>query len=436
MSKLENNLIHLYQTFFIDQPYSEALKMPLTTDPLSTLPEALQTIYCTIGNVSELMSSEFGHFYSIENVKTNTWHFQCNHYGGFMFGEFGNFCYHFYSQIPTWNKGITDVVTLWNSNIEFEMWSEFSGAETELLYLVVNNAIWNADYLCKVTSRKLIKEYYSILCNEFGMIPFSDGHEQSWMLYSESEHILVRFEKDDKNLLLIASNSMEAIEKISVKYKMKWLKKGGKNEEESISAISDSPLLTASERLDAIYEVCYGKKPQNNQKQTFNQIKNNLQLSFPESLNQYYQLFQNHRLMMDSCCRVVLPSKLAVSTNNMVKVADNFEGDSECFYCISDHMIHVIYENDDTLIYKTDEFVIMLALYQATYVLKSNGLLANNLIPSQLYKMTIDERSWIISKNFKLLGIPFNNTHCLLLAKQSSSLNKAEKQLHLSLSSL
>ena len=120
----------------------------------------------------------------------------------------------------------------------------------------------------------------------------------------------------------------------------------------------------------------------------------------------------------------------------MVKVANRFEGDSECYYCEADHMIHVEYENDNTLILKTEEFVIMLALYQSAFVLKSNGLLASHQIPKQLYQMLIDKRSWIISRNYRLLGIPFNDTHCLLLAKRSSDLNTAEKQLHLSLTSL
>lgn len=105
-----------------------------------------------------------------------------------------------------------------------------------------------------------MKAYQSILCNEFGMTPFPDGHEQSWMLYSEEDHILVRFGDYDCDRLLIASNSMKSIEKISQKYKVKWLKKGGKKEEKTFVAISDRPLLTTSERLDAIYEIFYGKK--------------------------------------------------------------------------------------------------------------------------------------------------------------------------------
>ena len=435
MSELENNLIHLYQTFFIDHPYNETLRIPLATERLSMFQEALRTVYNTIGNVPELMTSEFGHFYPIEDVKPNTWLFQCSQYEGFMFGTFDGFCYHLYPQVPTWDNGIADAVTLWSSNQEFEMWSEFSTVEAELLYLAVNNAIWNAAYLCSVTSKKLMKTYQSILCNEFGMTPFPDGHEQSWMLYSESDHVLVRFGDYDQNRLLIASNSMESIERISRKYKMKWLKKGCRKEV-PVTAISDSPLLTTSEQLDAIYEICYGKKSTGNQDQELSQVEEHLQLSLPDSLKQYYQLFQNQRLMMESCCSVVPPSRLAITANGMVKVANRFEGDSECYYCEADHMIHVEYENDNTLILKTEEFVIMLALYQSAFVLKSNGLLASHQIPQQLYQMLIDKRSWIISRNYRLLGIPFNDTHCLLLAKRSSDLNTAEKQLHLSLTSL
>lgn len=436
MSELEDNLIHLYQTFFIDRPYHETLQMPLAAEHISLFPETLQTVYRTIGNVPELMTSEFGHFYSIENVKTNSWHFQCSYYEGFMFGTFDDFCYHLYPQVPTWDNRIADAVTIWNGNYEWEMWSGFSTVEADLLYLSVNNAIWNADHICSVTSRKLMKTYQSILCDEFGMTPFPDGHEQSWMLYSEKDHLLVRFGDYDQNRLIIASNSMESIEKISRKYKVKWLKKDGKKEEKPVTAISDPPLLTTSERLEAIYEICYGKKHTGNQDQKLSQVEERLQLSLPDSLKQYYQLFQKKSLMMESGCSVVPPSDLVVTANGKVKVASEFEGDSECYYCAADQMIHVEYENDDTLILKTEEFVIMLALYQSTFVVKNNGLLANDRIPPQLYQIHIDKRSWIISRNYKLLGIPFNDTHCLFLAKRISDLNTAEKQLHLSLSSL
>ena len=436
MSEFENNLISLYQTFFLYNTYQETLKMPLAAQHLSFLPEVLQTVYRTIGNVPELMKSEFGYYYSIDNVKINSWQFQCSKYDGFMFGSFDGFCYHLYPQVPTWENGIADSVTLWNNNHEFEMWSEFSTVEAELLYLSVNNAIWNSDYVCNVTSRKLLKDYYSILCNEYNLTPFSDGHEQSWMLYSEADHILVRFGDYDHNRLLIASNSLESIEKISRKYKMKWLKKGGQKEDVPITAMSDSAILTTSERLNAIYEICCGKKQADNLNQKFIQIEEQLQLTLPDSLKQYHQLFHKLPLMMESCCSVVPLSKLTLATNMKVKVASCFEGDGVCYYYSTDQMIHVEYENDDTLILKTEEFIIMLALYQAAYIMKSNGLLSNNQIPSQLYQITIDKRIWIISKNYKLLGIPFNDSQCLLFAKHSSDLIVAEKKLHLSLSPL
>lgn len=436
MSELEKNLIHLHQTFFVNNTYHETLKLPLSAQHLCFLPEVLQTLYRTIGNVPELMTSEFGFFYSIDDVKINTWHFQCSQYEGIIFGTFNNFCYHLYPQVPTWANGIADAVTKWNRNHEFEMWSKFSTVEAELLYLSVNNAIWNADYLCNVTSRKLMKTYQSILCNEFGMTPFPDGHEQSWMLYSETDHILVRFGDYDQNRLLIASNSLESIEKISRKYKMKWLKKGSKKESIPIDAISDSEILTTSERLNAIFEICCEKKQTENLDKKLRQVEERLQLSLPDSLKQYYQLFHNQPLMMESCCSMVPFSELTLSTNAKMKVASCFEGDGVCYYYATDQMIHVEYENDDTLILKTDEFIIMLALYQTTYIMKSNGLLSNNQIPSQLYQIIIDKRSWIISRSYKLLGIPFNDTQCLLLAKRSSDLNVAEKKLHLSLSSL
>jgi hypothetical protein len=436
MSELENNLIHLYQSFFADTPYQETLRMSLKTENSSRLPESLQTLYRTIGNVPELMKSEFGYFYPIEDIKTNSWHFKCKHHEGFMFGTFDDFCFHLYPQIPTWANGIADTVTKWNSNCEFEMWAEFPDVEDELLYLSFNNAIWNADYLCSVTSRKLMKTYQSVLCDEFGMTLFTAGREQACMLYSETDHILARFGDYDHNKLLIASNSLESNEKISKKYKIKWLKKGGKKEEMTVTAISDTPLLTTSERLNAISEICYGKKPTDNLDKKLSQIEERLQLSLPDSLKQYYQLFQKQKLMMESGCSVVQLSELAFTENGKIKVASNFEGDGECYYFTTDKMIHVEYENDDTLILNTDDFIIMLALYQSSFVMKNNGLLANDKIPSKLYQILIDNRSWIISRNYKLLGIPFNDTQCMLFSKRSSDLNKAEKLLHFSLSSL
>ncbi len=129
MRELENNLIHLYQSFFADTPYQETLRMSLKAENSSRLPESLQILYRTIGNVPELMTSEFGHFYPIEDIKTNLWHFQCSQYEGFMFGTFDDFCFHLYPQIPTWDNGIADTVTKWNSNCKFEMWAEFSDPE-------------------------------------------------------------------------------------------------------------------------------------------------------------------------------------------------------------------------------------------------------------------------------------------------------------------
>lgn len=436
MSELENNLVHLYQTFFLDKSYNETLQMPLASKNLSLFPESLSTVYRTIGNVPELMKSEYGHFYPIEDIKTNRWHFQCTHYEGLVFGIFDDFIYHLYPKVPTWSNGIADSVTMWNSNHEFEMWAPYSMVEAELLYLLVNNAIWNADYLCSVTSRKLMKAYQSILCNEFGMTPFPDGHEQSWMLYSEEDHILVRFGDYDCDRLLIASNSMKSIEKISQKYRVKWLKKGGKKEEKTFVAISDQPLLTTSERLDAIYEICYGKKYTGDMEQKISRIEEKLQLSLPASLKHYYKLFCNQRLMMESCCSVVPPSELLVNSDGKLKVASRFEGDGECYYHTVEQMIYVEYESDDTLILRIDDFLIMLALYQSAFVLKNNGLLANEQIPQQLYHMLIDKRNWFISRNYKLLGIPFNDTHCMLFTKRSSDLKKAEKLLNLTLSSI
>ncbi len=281
-----------------------------------------------------------------------------------------------------------------------------------------------------------MKTYQSVLCDEFGMTLFSTGREQSCMLYSEKDYILARFGDYDQNKLLIASNSLESIEKISKKYKMKWLKKGGKKEEMPVTAISDTPLLSTSERLNAISEICYGKKNKDDIDKNLSRIEECLQLSLPDSLKQYYQLFQKQKLMMNSSCIVVKPSDLVVTESVKIKVASNFEGEGECYYFATDQMIHVEYENDDTLLLNTDDFIIMLALYQSAFVVKNNGLLAKDKIPSHLYQMFIDNRSWIISQNYKLLGIPFNDTQCLILAKRSSDLNKAEKLLHLSFSSL
>ena len=39
MRELENNLIHLYQSFFADTPYQETLRMSLKAENSSRLPE-------------------------------------------------------------------------------------------------------------------------------------------------------------------------------------------------------------------------------------------------------------------------------------------------------------------------------------------------------------------------------------------------------------
>ena len=61
MSELENNLIHLYQTFFIDHPYNETLRIPLATERLSMFQEALRTVYNTIGIDDKRIRSLLSH---------------------------------------------------------------------------------------------------------------------------------------------------------------------------------------------------------------------------------------------------------------------------------------------------------------------------------------------------------------------------------------
>jgi hypothetical protein len=57
-------------------------------------------------------------------------------------------------------------------------------------------------------------------------------------------------------------------------------------------------------------------------------------------------------------------------------------------------------------------------------------------LPPQKHLLHSITLSVQLSQNYKLLGIPFNDTQCMLLAKRNGDIKTAEKMFHLSLSSI
>lgn len=252
------------------------------------------------------------------------------------------------------------------------------------------------------------------------------------LLYSKEQKLLIKYDADNKNKLVISSNSYEKLQEIEKDFKVKWLKKDGRKVIDINNYCNDKPLETYEERLEAIYKIYYSAT------MNLEVLKNKNQVDFPEELQLFYKIFNNKRNVLQSAFIIPKLKDIKVE-NDCIVFAEEEQGVSS--YVINIKTKEVFYVSDEKEFIKENtslaEFLIYILVVQGTGFMQEQGTISISDDVSHFFNIfKCGATNIYTNAKRKIIGFTYSEDEILLMSKSSSAFDKLEEDTDIMVSLL
>lgn len=247
------------------------------------------------------------------------------------------------------------------------------------------------------------------------------------ILYSVVNHLLLIYDDEEKDKIVISSNDENVISQIKSSYKTKVLKdKNGKIIDPKVYCTEKSP-ETFEDKLNAIYKIYFGVK--------INPLKKSVPENLPEEIKKFYQLMGSKRKIFESAYDIPKLKDIEIKDGCMV-IAEEEQGVCSYVIDIQNNKVYYVSDNERTEEQTTiGDFLIYLLVIQGTGFMNTQAFMDATEESKKFFNVFKSNNTEIyINQKRGILGFAYGENHILLMANKSEIFERLEEESNMVLS--
>lgn len=380
------------------------------------IPDMLKKMYMMIGKDSNFMSGDKGaYIYEISQIKLINFVWSLKDHIGVEFANYGSKLVLIKNTTYRSPKGADEIRYVTANN---QQWSPLCDTNSEIIYKLALNLTSNMTNVLAVKGKNA-NNTLDLLKKQWDMSEirsFDTGFDMK-ILYSVANHLLLIYDDEEKDKIVISSNDDNVISQIKSSYKTKVLKdENGKKTDPKVYCTEQSP-ETFEDKLNAIYKIYFGVK--------INPLKKSVPENLPEEIKKFYQLMGSKRKIFESAYDIPKLKDIKIKDGCMV-IAE--EEQSVCSYVIDIPNNKVYYVSDDERIEEQTtigDFLIYLLVVQGTGFMNTQAFMEATEEAKKFFNVFKSNNTEIyINQKRGILGFSYDEDQVLLMANKDEVFEK------------
>lgn len=389
-----------------------------------TFPNTIKILFTTIGKELGLTKCRSFALYEPTQIKTATAVWDLKECIGIEFAVIANAKVAYFENLKDKDNVIRYIFPGdW-------MWSHFYDPESDLMYRLVLAAQENMHFSLSVKCRDVEKTLYTLM-EQFDFMNFNSyknmPESNSGLMYSLKDHMLLSYDSDEKNKIVIASNMNDGLMQIEKLFKVTWLKKNGaKIIDEKLYCYESSP-QTFSEKILGIYNVYFGKNVKF-YSEALSKFSVDIQKIIPEEMKLFYETFYYKNAVFEGMYDIVKPQNMRL-VDGKVLFAEEQQGVCKYFVDLENNVVY--YSDDSNFICEQihfDDFLLYILLIQGTGFMPEQCEVSRSEELMHFFNVfSIGDMKVYINVKRRILGYSFDENTVHLMSKSESALDKLEQ---------